>query len=321
LNALSRLININAQPLLRWHCPKQVLPNASGKVYFFEGAAMRHASIIRSLGLFFLSTLAAVTIAGPITYGNPFADYGRVQNTSCGGQNGICGAAEAINSFAFLRNYYPAAYGTTNLTTGTRSGATAMDEAAKDFAVRGWTINGVNYDGYYPRTGGVNVDYVTTLSDWTKSFAPGTRTWIEAIYGGNTGPGDSGNPTFDFLIDEMRDHSAVQLFIFNGAGLGHVLSLISASFAFDPELGCLGSNCSISFQDPNDPNSLYTEIVSVSNGFLGFTMPLTFTGEFVTITAAFSESVPEPSSAVLVVLGLAGLYFNRRKRDWSKQHP
>lgn len=259
--------------------------------------------------------LGGAAVAGPLTYGNPFDEYGRVPNTSCGAQQGICGAASAINSFVFLRNHYPKYYRNTDLTVGNQSGANANALAANDFAVHGWTENAVTYQGYYPRSRGVNLDYVDTLNDWLDSFAPSIHTEVSAMFPGNAGPGGNGNPTFEFLVGEMKDHEAVQLFIFNPAGRGHVLALVSISYAFDPAFGCVGTNCSITFQDPNDPNTLYTEIVTVSNGLLGLTMPLTFPSEFVTITAAFSQSpVSVPGSLPLFGLALVALVFARVRR-------
>lgn len=237
--------------------------------------------------------------AGVISYSNPFNDYGTVQNqTICG--HGICGAAQAINSFLFLKNYYPAIYGGTNIDVGNRNNAT---DASVDFAVNGWTLNNINYTGYYGRTGTNEQDYLDTKMDWLNGFAP-QKSKFDAMWAGRTVAGRNGAPTWQFLVNEIMHHEDIEMFIYDDSGAGHVISL--TGIRYDDTMTCeVENNCTINFQDPNFPNTNYLVDVMLTGGVLSFIDPSTFSGKTVTITAAFSESpIPLPSTVLLLCAGL-----------------
>jgi hypothetical protein len=264
---------------------------------------------------------AASAIAGPTTYSNPFSKYGQVENTDCG-VGGICGAAEAENSFIFLSNYYKKVYSGTKLTAGSQTGNDAQAKAAKDFGVNGWTAGGTMYAGYYKRTGTATGDYSSTLADWFLSFAPGTST-ISSFTNGTRGM----VLLDDFLAPELKQHEDLELFIFTpDMKSGHVISPYSLTYDPTNPNGC--PVCTIRYQDPNSPNKKQSAKVTVnSDGYLQFFDKSTFdanviiTAAFnVIITAAFSESpkhaVAEPAALAMLGggLGLLG-WFRRRGRQ------
>jgi hypothetical protein len=241
---------------------------------------------------FLLTTAFAATCsADTITYSNPFSDYGQVENTSCG-IGGICGAAEAINSFIFLSNTY-SIYKDTHITVG---GAGNSSVAAVRFG-----FGDAGFTGYYQRHENPFSDYTSTLRDWLSLYAPGTSS-VKQDTNGNNGASLVG----DFIGPELRDHEDGELFIYDlTITHGHVIS--PTSITYDPTNP--GAGGSLSYQDPNFPTVEQMVDFSLnSSGQIQFTDLASGLGT-VTVQAAFSESpIPEPSTFILLASGLlAGL--------------
>lgn len=264
--------------------------------------------------LLFSALIAAVSPmrawAGPVTYSNPFGDYGTVLNTDCG-IGGICGAAEAENSFIFLSNYYKDTYKGTKLTTGNRTGSNAQSKAAEDFGVNGWTVGTSSFSGFYKRTGGSSIGrYASTLTDWFNSFAPDTST-ISSSANGKKGV----KLLRTFIGPEMQRHEDVELFIFlPDMSKGHVISPVSITYNPNKKGGC--PRCSIKYQDPNFPNQVQTADIKVSSsGYLQFFDKSTFNTNVI-ITAAASESpkIAEPAAISLLGIGVMLLGCYRRSK-------
>ncbi len=257
---------------------------------------------------------SSAAIAGPVTYSNPFGDYGTVLNTDCG-IGGICGAAEAENSFIFLSKYYPKVYGGTKLTTGNETGANAQSNAAKDFGVNGWMSGGTSYKGFYNRTGGTSIGrYESTLTDWFFSFAPGTST-ISTFTNAK-----KGTKLLDgFLGPELKHHEDIELYIFlPDMSSGHVISPTSITYDPKNKKGC--PVCSITYQDPNSPTKQQTAKLTVNgNGYLQFFNSSTFKANVI-ITAAAAESpkIPEPAPIALLGGGLGLLGWFRWRQPTGR---
>jgi hypothetical protein len=258
----------------------------------------------RVCALLLTTTFAATCSADTITYSNPFSDYGQVVNTSCG-IGGICGAAEAINSFIFLSNTY-SIYKNTHITVG---GAGNSANAAVRFG-----FGDAGFTGYYQRSGDPSGNYSSTLTDWLSMYAPGTSSVKQ-----NTNGNNGASLVVDFIGPELRDHEDVEVFIYDlMTGLhGHVIS--PTSITYDPTNP--GAGGSLSYQDPNFPTIEQMVDFSLnSSGQIQFTDPVSGLGT-VTVTDAFSESpIPEPSTFILLASGLlAGLtqatYLRRRLHD------
>jgi hypothetical protein len=263
-----------------------------------------------------------VLSSAPVTYSNPFASYGTVQNSSCGAFGGICAAAQAENSFIFLANQYPAVYGGTKLTTGNNSGPAAQNSAATDFGVNGWTANGNNYAGYYnrfsagyPNNQGINGNYINTKNDWFNSFAPGTST-ITSYTQGTQGI----QLLSTFFGPELADHEDVELFIYlPDMSSGHVISPLSITYDPMNMNGC--PLCSFTYQDPNNPTVVQmADLTTNANGYLQFFDSSTFNANVI-ITAAFAESpVPEPGTLAMFIIAVgASIVLQRKLR--GMQHP
>jgi hypothetical protein len=266
--------------------------------------------------------------AATVSYSNPFANYGTVPNSSCAAApGGICAAVASINSFVYLKNQYPGMYGGTNIDKGNQANPTA---AANDFAVNGWmSPGGAMRQGYYQRAGDVDKNFWETKIDWLEDFAPGRTRYAGQVNAPQTNPNtwyqpggvtvQSVYPTWPFLIQQMSTGEDIELVIRNAAGNGHAITLTGISF---DDMGAMnglcdaGENCTLKYQDPNDPTNEKTVMAMFdgTNMRLKFTDATTFNAE-VYIDAAFSESpVPEPATFVLIVWAAVNVLLARRAR-------
>ena len=269
----------------------------------------------------FIKTFLAGTLAffgnwcpaGIVDYSNPFTDYGTVSQPSCP-IFGICGAVSATNSFVFLKNYYPKYYGGTTIDIGTKTNPT---DASRDFADYGWTVNGITYTPYYSRNGNPQEDYLATIMDWLNGFAP-RRTTFDGMWSGRNVDGRNSVPSWSFLVSEIKDHEAVQLFIKTGEGNNtqrHAINLTGINY--DDTMSCaIDFNCKIDFQDPNKPNNEFSNVqLTLDNdGSLSFFDRDPLSNKIWSIYAAFSESpVPEPGTLWLVCIGIAAFGATTRR--------
>jgi len=298
--------------------------------------------IMKALGVLLIWMVLSVLHASPVLAGpfhctpqqikngtcaeNPFPNYGQVGNTTCSiSPKGVCAAAEAINSFTFLKNTYPKVYGSTSIDTGPEKTSAA---AANDFASNGWTSGGTTYKGYYDRfnTDGPNkqyFDYLMTKEDWFQSFAPNTTRFDVRGKEADLPKADQVNPNAAFLLQQIMDGEDVELFIQStqdSTATKHAISLVGVSWTpsgkKDKGINCRApQTCAMDFQDPNMPAQEGGVPISLNNGILSFDyMNATWQ-----IVAAFAESpkgshkVPEPSSGLtfVVALGALGLFIRR----------
>ncbi len=257
-----------------------------------------------------------VAYAGAINESIDVSKLGVQSNFACGGQF-ACGAVSTINSFIYLEKQFPAIYD--NKLTPNYDATTNTDMMdANKFGFTGWQV-GTNpmRQGYYARPGGAESDFLQTKKDWINDYAPGT-TVFDSWWVGS--PDHNRKPTIADLAGEIHDKEDVEFFV-QGDNFFHVLQL--SGVMCDAQM-----NCSIKYQDPNDPAQanpnqkmakIYMAQITDMNGMLTFTgVPGSGYAGMVTITAAFAESpdprlIPEPDAFVLMLSGAFGLFFSRRR--------
>jgi PEP-CTERM motif len=251
----------------------------------------------------------------PFDYSENFNFFGDQVNNICG--RGVCGAIAAINSFVFLENQYPSIYDSKLLPNYDATNNNDPIDAA-NFAVDGWKVGGnPARQGYYTRGDGANnqdpvwnSDYLATKKDWFHDYAPGTTVFASMWFNGG-----GGYPTIEFLAKEIQDQEDVEFLVKDTATAGdnvyHALTLTGVS--------CMDFNytdCSITYQDPNNPTVQYSTAVSPlgPGGSLTFS-DLPGTGISNTpmyIDGAFAESpVPEPGSLLFLATAIAGCVLCR----------
>jgi PEP-CTERM motif len=250
-----------------------------------------------------LAAFAAHAAADSITYSNQFKLYGTIKNRDCG--KGICGASEAENIFIYLDNLYPKIYGPTRITTGAIGNNLAL--AAADFAFGG--ADGIT--GYYNLKGNPATDYTFALKQWLTTYAAGTTTVVSYA------PSDGAGMLTAFLAPELQQHAGIQLFIYNSAGLGHVIAPFSITYnSMDP-----GAGGTMIFQDPNAPDEEQKVTFTVDDGQMQFFDPKSGLGQ-VSVTAGFAESpVPEPATLFLLGTGIFVLAWVGRRQNIKTASP
>ena len=282
-----------------------------------RAARMSRTAFVTTVLFTLAASTASPTMAGAPSdpdYFNPFNQYGTVMNFYCP-LDGICAAAEAINSFVFLDNYYPGVFAG-SLVPGNDPNRDALWLAGTP-GLDGWTGPNGPRQGYYTRlascAGSADVascdDQVLlqTIQDWVTDFAPGTTVFASMIASGNTFPpaGGTGFPTTAFLSTEMQNHEDVELII-KSSTFSHVLGLT--------DINCdANGNCSIRYQDPNDPNEKSANLFK--SGLTGELLFL-YEGSPVEIRSAIAESPsPEPSTLLVATSGcflLLAIAWRRR---------
>lgn len=250
------------------------------------------------------SAVSLAAVVSPFNYSNDFSKYG-VQPNLCPVTNpkGICAAVAAINSFAYLQNSRGDLYGTSLLPNLKNDGTDPTD--AMDFGVNGWTV-GMNphRDGYYPRPGTAYDDYIATKKDWIEDHVPGKTTY-EVRYAGQ-----GGAPDVAWLATQIMKKQDVEFFV-QGTGFFHAMTLVGVSCTGDDY-----TNCSITFQDPNEPTKTYSRPLTIGANSLGVTdLPSSGFVGALTITGAFAESpVPEPGTIGFAVVAILVGWQTRRSR-------
>jgi hypothetical protein len=281
-------------------------------------AALGAASTTRTSIRLLCSSLAGLALcigasqrlaAQAYNYSENFNFFGDQVNV---GNPGQCAGAAAINSFIFLENMYPSIYRAPNgpgmLTPNYNAGNNNDPTDFGNFATNGWQV-GSNpaRQGYYPRPGDANGDYVATLTDWFNDYAPGTS-MLSSWYVGSTN--NNRNATAADLAKEIKDGENVLFFITNQVGSAsfyHVMTLVGVA-------SDASGNITLKWQDPNNPSVTSSSTAITSNGQLQITNVMGAAGPE-NIISVFSESpVPEPAVLALVGLGLASLSVLRTRR-------
>ncbi len=226
---------------------------------------------------------------------------GYLENTTING-NGACAATSMINSFWYLQNEFPTIY-----TTGHKLlPDDNLTDARNSLHKRIWA-------------GGSFSDIWEEKIKWFERYnAPGVfkGMYYNSVDGWYKPDGLIGNnwPTWDFLWKELSHKEDIEIFVENSY-TNHVLTLTSLHFndKNNNKKWDIGEERKIDYLDSNTPWKFTTkDLRENSDGSLGFQNLEGVTLDAVWIYGAFSESVPEPATVLL--LGLGGIALFRRRR-------
>ena len=265
-----------------------------------------------------LASLAVVGQFAPATHAaaiNESIDASKlgVQNNFTCGTKGACGAVSTINSFIYLEKQFPTIYGN-SLTPNYNAGTNTDFTDANNFGFAGWQV-GSNpaRQGYYPRPGGAESDFIATKKDWFNDYAPNT-TVFDTWWSGS--PDHNRAPNITDLAGEMHDKEDVEFFV-QGTNFFHVLLLTGVNVRCPNELQYYVPGSQRSAQaNPNQTMAkTYTTAVTLGANNISFTgVPGSGFAGAVNITAAFAESpVPEPATLALLAIGAIGFVANRSR--------
>ena len=288
------------------------------------------------VGRFFLAFVAAVVVAAmnpssglaDTIQAGGYNDYGHLANAGP-----RCASTATINSFQFLMNKYPEIR-KTNLIPGAGTDLASARDALHD----GWkNKNGEQRAGVKPECGQAGFGkhrqfWWDAKAHWVDDFAPGEIALRGMVFTDGLDQPDPtkwvsgdklvrGAPTWNFLWKQVRDGEDVEIAFADknkDPSSDHAVTLVGLSDD--------GGTRQITYLDPNNPDrdpndpskpGLFTAPVAPSDLF-GESLKFTWNNKVndstdVSIYLAYSESpVPEPSTFLLFVLGLAGISFCRK---------
>ena len=178
-------------------------------------------SYTRSAALL-LVALATAGTAQAVT-GDYFSSFGRVYNDeTVFAPDGECAAASFINGAIYLKNHYPATYGSTNITTGGTT-SSAAGHASSSAATAGRAAGhrtmatiAVAVSTAMPHVFG---DLWDTTVDWMQnSFAPGKTAFSGQAWTARSKESTSGwpcsdnlsfcTPTYDFMHNAVTANNS-----------------------------------------------------------------------------------------------------------------
>jgi hypothetical protein len=288
------------------------------------------AGALLTIGRFAARTLAIMAVISLSVYGagatiyhvqETLNDFGTIDEStvSPGLGTNSCVPTATMNSFIFLQNEYQSilgndAFGNPVLQGGQGSWVNAADLLAGASYMNTDVTNGTTIANWI----GGKVSYLNT-------FAPGKITFegMESLSAAGSRPvwDTNANPTVSFLLQMLQTNEDVELGIYPTSdkseiemspSIGHALTLtgltwndVQGNGTFD-----LGDSLTLDTIDPFNPNVDTQLQLQPGN-------PMTISGVNYNgyyLMVALAESVPEPATAGLLLLGVGALLGSLRLR-------
>jgi hypothetical protein len=267
--------------------------------------------LVAALGLVASVLQARADYIGPQL---PFNQFGHLANSGP-----LCAPTATINSFVYLDNLNP------KLKLLPGAGTAGDLASSRDMLANGWTFNGQPRAG----TGGCGASeqaWWEGKAHWVTDFAQAPVTLGGMVNEPantikNWFDGDSlisGFPTWDYLLTELLNKEDVELnLIALDNSFAHAVTLTSLMFDDTNQNGMwdVGETRKVDYLDPNNPTQLFdATLTRGTNGCLDFTWNNggANTPAGVCVDAAFAESVPEPTSLVLLLPAVLALLWRGR---------
>ena len=257
------------------------------------------------IGIFMISTQAWGTIW---SVDKECAEFGHIDQNTLDRFEGdwlgnvACAPTATMNSFIYLQNHYPGIYDNLLVPLGPGQDIIRARELALQWmnttpqgtTIYDWAWGKYLYlENYAP--GKTVYHGQTTYNGWTVGRPrPG---WMQPVM-----------PQWDFLFGELYQCQDVEIGIQWGSDIGHALTL--CCMTWDDELN-VGT---IKYIDPDD--GVCHDPVPLNFDPDTGKLQMVYNGNTSWIDVALAESVPEPSSILILGSGFVGILIRlRRRRD------
>jgi hypothetical protein len=216
-----------------------------------------------------------------------------------------------MNSFYWLQNAYPAIFGNDANGFPVLQGGQPNWMLAAGLLATNYMNTDKNNGTTIANWIGGKVSYLNVYSPVTITFA-GMDSLSAAA---NRLPWDTNaNPTVNFLYQELKAGEDVELGIYPEDNIGHALTLTGLTWDDWNSNGTFDNHDTLTLNTIDPANPLVTTFLSLNPG-----NPMTISGgpyNNYVLEVALAESVPEPTTASLLLLGagalLGGLRLRRR---------
>ena len=255
------------------------------------------------------------------TANETLANFGTVNQFNVSPTNGemSCVPTATMNSFIFLQNSYPAVFGNdANGFPVLRGGQGSWENAAA-------LLGGASYMKTAANNGTTIANWIGGKVSYLNKYSPVSIIFdgMDSLSAAANRPlwDTDANPTVNFLLQELQANEDVELGIYPDKSevIGHALTLTGLtwidadnSLTFD-----LGDTLTLNIMDPANPNGNTPLLLKPGNNPGD---PMIISGgpyNNYVLEVALAESVPEPATASLLVLGVGALLGGLRLRRRS----
>jgi len=233
------------------------------------------------------------------------AAFGTVDQSLVPPGNGAmsCVPTATMNSFVWLQNAYPAIFGVDMNNLPALQGGTGSWQAAAGL------LASANYMNTSANNGTTLPNWIFGKISYLNTYAPGIILFagMDSLSAAETRPmwDTNANPTVSFLYQELQAGEDVELGIYPLDMVGHALTLTGLMWDDANNNGAFDGTDTLTLSTIDPANPLVNTPLMLTPG-----NPMKISGgpyDGYSLEVALAESVPEPATAGLLLLGAGAL--------------